>query len=63
MSRDQVSRRRRLSTSSGSVAESPAGAALADFRGRYHHRWRLERHDYRAPAEVRAAFMALATAA
>ena len=38
-------------------------AALADFRVRYNQRWRLERHDYRAPAEVRAAFMALETAA
>lgn len=38
-------------------------AALADFRLRYNQRWRLERHDYRSPAEVRAAFIPLETAA
>lgn len=38
-------------------------AALAEFRVRYNHRWRLERHDYKTPAEVRANFMALDPAA
>lgn len=38
-------------------------AALAEFRVRYNHRWRLERHDYRSPAEVRASFITLETAA
>lgn len=38
-------------------------AALAEFRVRYNQRWRLERHDYRSPAEVRAAFIALESAA
>lgn len=38
-------------------------AALAEFRVRYNQRWRLERHDYRSPAEVRAHFNALEAAA
>jgi len=37
--------------------------ALAAFRVRYNHRWRLERHDYRSPAAVRADFIALRNAA
>lgn len=37
--------------------------ALAQFRIRYNQRWRLERHGYRSPAAVRAAFIALENAA
>jgi transposase InsO family protein len=37
--------------------------ALAEFRVRYNHRWRLERHGYRSPADVRASFIALEKAA
>jgi transposase InsO family protein len=37
--------------------------ALADFRVRYNQRWRLERHRYRSPAEVRTAFSELENAA
>lgn len=37
--------------------------ALAGFRIRYNQRWRLERHGYRSPAAVRAAFIALEEAA
>ena len=37
--------------------------ALADFRIRYNQRWRIERHGYRSPSEVRAAFIALEDAA
>lgn len=38
-------------------------AALADFRVRFNQRWRLERHGYRSPAEMRANFIALEAAA
>jgi transposase InsO family protein len=31
-------------------AVAELNAALADFRGRYNHRWRLERHNYRGPS-------------
>jgi transposase InsO family protein len=37
--------------------------ALADFRERYNRAWRLERHNYRSPNEVRAAFNSLEDAA
>ena len=38
-------------------------SALADFRLRYNSSWRLQRHNYQSPSDVRAAFNALKNAA
>jgi putative transposase len=32
--------------------------ALLEFREKYNRQWRLEKHSYRTPAQVRAAFEA-----